>query len=296
MTTGFLFPNNFLSPKAVDEAFEWEYRIAKSNNFPVFLYNQEGLSDEDTKLITVQIPDDVDELVMRSWMLTENEYQRIEDALEAQGKVLRTTTGSYLSAHQFPSWYGHVKDVTFPSVIIPINELTDASITHAIEELGDEGHNQNEKYFVKDYVKSRKGDFDASIAENNEDLYEVVHNFVQRQEDDGSLSGGVIIRKFIELDKNIGEQRLWFVKGKLVLQSVHPDSTGFLLYAEQDVEDFASSMEEIANTISNDFITIDVAKAVSGQWYVVEIGDGQVSGLSSSITEKDYKALITALA
>ncbi|MNI36544.1 hypothetical protein D3C73_905980 [compost metagenome] len=38
---------------------------------------------------------------------------------------------------------------------------------------------------------------------------------------------------------------------------------------------------ELAQHVQSDFFTMDIAKTIDGRWMVIEVGDGQVSGLSS---------------
>lgn len=308
MTTGFLFPSDYLSPKSVDEAFEWEYRIAKSNDYPVFVYNQEelamALADDESGgsyRVLPSIPENITELVLRSWMLTEREYRYIDEKLELIGKRLFTTPQGYIFAHQFPNWYREVESFTFPSVSIPLEELTDESIQRTIDHfhmLAVEmpGILVPSKYFVKDYVKSRKSEPELSIAETDAELFTVVNKFVETQKEDDTLVGGVVIRGFIELDSNVAEHRLWFVRGQLVLKSTHPDSLGKGIYTGNDLDLFINEIQpKVTGLTSNQFITVDIAKTTAGKWYIVEIGDAQVSGLGGSINANDYKSIISAL-
>ena len=53
-------------------------------------------------------------------------------------------------------------------------------------------------------------------------------------------------------------------------------------------------LEKLKNVKSN-FFTIDVAKKSDGEWIVMELGDGQVSGLQDYEINKFYVDLITLL-
>jgi hypothetical protein len=44
----------------------------------------------------------------------------------------------------------------------------------------------------------------------------------------------------------------------------------------------------IAKNINSNFFTMDIAKAKNGKWYIIELGDGQVSGLPSQKDSSEF--------
>lgn len=68
------------------------------------------------------------------------------------------------------------------------------------------------------------------------------------------------------------------------------------LYWEQGPALFLSSNEmawvrQVCARIQSPFVSVDLARRQDGQLMVMELGDGQVSGLQQIAAEKLYKAL-----
>ena len=79
------------------------------------------------------------------------------------------------------------------------------------------------------------------------------------------------------------EFRLFFLNGRL-LQSYNywdegdygdtmPDLTGF---------------QEVGKKVPSNFFTMDIAKKKDGTWIVMELGDGQVSGLPDNADKNNF--------
>ena len=79
------------------------------------------------------------------------------------------------------------------------------------------------------------------------------------------------------------EFRLFFLEGKLIFDSEYWDEGE---YAETNLP--KEFFTEIAQNIKSNFFTIDVAQTISGNWLIIELGDGQVAGLSEKSNENDF--------
>lgn len=148
---------------------------------------------------------------------------------------------------------------------------------------------------MKDYVKSRKHEwYDACFIKNTKDvnnLLEIVNNFVERQ--GGSFTGGIVLREFEKL-KSIGfhdisgipiseEYRIFvFNKNLLVSDSYWKKDTNYF-FNDYEIDWIQSLIEHI----ESNFVTIDIARKEDGTLIVMELGDGQVSGLQE-ISPKDF--------
>jgi hypothetical protein len=51
---------------------------------------------------------------------------------------------------------------------------------------------------------------------------------------------------------------------------------------------------ELARTFRSRFMSVDVARTVAGDWIVIEVGDGGVSGLPTSLMADDFFAALRA--
>jgi hypothetical protein len=142
---------------------------------------------------------------------------------------------------------------------------------------------------VKDSVKSRKHEWDEACfipaADDRSAVERVVSRFVELQGDD--LAGGLVFREFVELDPvgrhprsglRLGrEYRLFRLDAQLLVSGRYWDGIDYS--DEHPVESF----ERLSSAIPSRFFSMDIAKTTAGDWIVMEIGDGQVSGLPEAI-------------
>lgn len=262
---GLLFPKGYFG-EPVDEAFAEEKQIAESLGIPVAFYDQESLGFADTvKIIIPPFQDTVDSYVYRGWMLTPSEYSVLANSLQKKEKFFVFSEQDYLKSHWFENWYPDFAELTFKSVIV--EDATDeAAIVHAARIL------DVPNFFVKDYVKS--GLFEGvQKLEGVDSLITGVRYFVEER--GSALAGNLVIREFAELDDTVAELRTWWVNGKLVNSDVHPNFK-HLPMVETSTE-FLAEVQNSVNKLQGNFLTVDLALTVSGEWKVVEVGNGQVS-------------------
>lgn len=141
---------------------------------------------------------------------------------------------------------------------------------------------------VKDFVKSRKHEWHEACyvpeLADGEHLASAVGRFMELQ---GTyLSGGLVLRSFEPFVAG-GEARVWWVDGEAVLVTAHPDTPGSAPVPEP------AFLREAVGRLGLRWVTTDVALREDGVWRVVEVGDGQVSGLPA---EAEAGALFAALA
>jgi ATP-grasp domain, R2K clade family 3 len=110
----------------------------------------------------------------------------------------------------------------------------------------------------------------------------VVSRFLELQGDD--LAGGLVFREFIEF-RPIGvhprsqmplteEYRIFWLDGSPLFSSPYWKE-GEYASTELPIEQFA----ETASAVRSRFFTMDLARRLDGEWMIIELGDGQVSGL-----------------
>jgi hypothetical protein len=109
---------------------------------------------------------------------------------------------------------------------------------------------------------------------------------------------GIIIRKFLELElveegisqPFFNEWRFFFFKENLL-------SRGFYWTCSEKIGSLDLNGIELARNISHivkdkiSFFVIDIARTISGEWKVIELNDGQQSGLSYNNPEEFYSNL-----
>lgn len=265
---GILFPKNYFNSTSPDEAFLQEFEIVKELEIPYAFYDQESLTFDSTVRLH-KIDTTVTSYIYRGWMLNEAEYRKLEASVEKAGSVLAVPTEEYLRTHSFDGWYPLFKNYTFPSVILE-DPSDEAEVEHAIHYLN------SDLFYVKDFVKS---DRDFSGPFTADELYKAVNAF--KDDRDSLLQGKVVVREYKPLDGDTAEIRVWLKAGKIILFASHPNFTPKLNQHVVNAIEFVKKIEEnlFSELSAIFFITIDLARTLTGQWVIVEVGNGQVSGL-----------------
>ncbi|TSC25250.1 ATP-grasp domain-containing protein [Corallococcus sp. Z5C101001] len=228
-------------------------------------------------------------LLYRGWMLTEEEYGALDEAVAALGHRLMTTPEQYAAAHYLPRWYPRLARYTARSVWTEGTDVAEA--WHAARRLGPS------PWIVKDHVKSAKERWAEACFvpadATREDFERVCLNLLDARGD--RFERGFVVRRFLPL-KVYGrtpegpahlEFRLFFGRGRLL--AAEP-------YHEFDVEvpDF-SAFAPLGQRIASPFFTLDVAMLEDGGWAVVEVNDGGVSGLPPGLDPRDLLAALLGI-
>ncbi|MFP2926938.1 ATP-grasp domain-containing protein [Pyxidicoccus sp. 3LG] len=229
-------------------------------------------------------------LLYRGWMLTEEEYGALDEAVSELGHTLMTTPEQYAAAHYLPNWYPRLLAYTARSTWTDGTDAKEAW-QGARAALGPP------PYIVKDHVKSAKERWDDACFvpadATFEDFERICANLVEERGE--RFERGLVVRRFLPL-KTYGrtpsgpahlEYRLFFGDGRLLAGEP---------YHEFDVEvpDF-TAFEPLARRIDARFFTMDVAMLEDGGWAVVEVNDGGVSGLPPGLDPRElFAALLHA--
>jgi hypothetical protein len=167
-------------------------------------------------------------------------------------------------------WYSQLEKYTFRSWVNPIR-IPD-----------------NIKLVVKGRTNSKKWKWDTHMfAENKQQAIQIAYEL-----SNDSMIGeqGIVYREYEELElielginglRFVNEHRLFYYKDKLIANGYYWSIID-TAYPELDYEGYKFA-EEIASICKNftNFYSIDIAKSVTGQWRLVEVNDGQMSGLST---------------
>lgn len=279
----FIFCSHPLYPRKVDEDFESEYRAAGKN------HNCALMSYEDLQAGKLSLfGEHVSGLaVYRGWMMKPEMYKEFYSLLEERGIVLINTPEEYDRYHMLPGWYHDFENETPESVWTESGDIGEAA---EIAKDLDGG-----AYIVKDYVKSRKHEwYDACYIpniRNSENFNKVVGNFIERQEDD--LVGGVVLRKYINLKKAGYHEQSGMPLSEEYRVLVFADRIISIdnYWKDADIRISGQEKEWISGLVSrirSNFVTIDLARKEHGALIVMELGDGQVSGLQQLDAEEFY--------
>lgn len=284
---GFLFCRDPLRPRHPDPQFGQEAAAVLRAGARISLVDHDALLAGDVEAAVGRVRRDSGPYWYRGWMIPPARYAELERALAVRGCALLTDASAYRAAHELPGWYGMFTDLTPRSVWRPLSAgeaLPDPSVWSELA--GDLGPGPG---IVKDFVKSRKHEwFEACFVPELRDagrLADVVGRFVELQGD--FLAGGVVLRAYEPFVPG-GEARVWWVDGEPVLVTAHPDTPG------QVPTPGLHSVGEAVRALGCRWVTTDMALREDEVWRVVEVGDGQVSGLPAGDGDRLFTTLLGA--
>ncbi|MEV0253503.1 ATP-grasp domain-containing protein [Streptomyces sp. NPDC050732] len=273
MSTAFLFPTDPLRAARPDPEFAPEVTAARATGAEVALVDHDALMSGDMARAVGRVLRGSGPYWYRGWMVPVARYEELEQALAARGCALLTGSGAYGRAHELPGWYATLEraSLTPRSVWCAATPGEPPSAERLTELVAPLGPGPG---IVKDYVKSRKHEWDEAcfvpeLADSTR-LSAVVDRFFALQEE--TLAGGLVVRAYEPFVAG-GEARVWWLDGEALLVTAHPDTPDRTPAPELD------AVREAVAALACRFVTTDLALHTDGRWRVVEVGDGQVSGL-----------------
>lgn len=268
-----LLPSHPLAPRTVDPDFADQAAAASAAGLAWSLVSFEALVLEGAPGRAVRwVAEDVGPCLYRGWMLKPDAYARLADALAARGAPLMVTPGEYAYGHHLPGWYADFSEVTAQSVWTDSADLQVAREALARLPAG--------AAIVKDYVKSAKHLWHQACfipdVRDVERAMAVIGAFVAEQGDD--LNGGLVLRSFRDYPS-------FGVDARTGMPGIEERRT-FLWHGEplRIVGDEPALLQSPAlraaiARLRSPFVSLDLARLADGTWEVIEVGDGQVSGL-----------------
>ncbi|AKF10871.1 ATP-grasp domain-containing protein [Sandaracinus amylolyticus] len=280
----------FARPRAeqeIEDDFEAEALAAEELGIEAHEIDLDLVVDGDAERACARLPRGRDWL-LRSWMLKEDEYESLEEGVDARRGRLITDARSYARATYLPEWYPELEDVTPASRWIEGADLDEA--WDAARALGDG------PWIVKDHVKSVKEQWlDACFVPEGAERarFDAVCSAMIEARGD-RFERGIVVRRFVRL-RELGyrmperavsdEHRLFFFEGALIAHAPYHDVEVVPL----DV----GPLRALAKRVDSPFFTIDVARTSDGGWTVIEVNDGGVSWLPAQL---DPRALYERIA
>ena len=281
----FIFCSHPLNKKNVDEDYLEEYQAAGLNHSCV-LFSYEDLENGKLSLYGK----DIKGLTMyRGWMMSPHMYEKFYNLLLEKGMQLINSPKEYAKYHLLPGWYSDFEGAT------PFSVWSESNNIEYILKMADR---LTGAFVVKDYVKSRKHEwYDACFIKDisdREKTFSVINNFLNRQGD--RLEGGIVLRKYENL-KSIGyqknssmpiseEYRVFVFKGEILVADNYWNENEEVNISEEEY----LWVESIASKIKSSFVTIDLVRKTDGSLIIMEMGDGQVSGLQQIDAYEFYRA------
>ena len=287
-----LFCNDLLEFRKVDPDFKTEWLHAQEAGFTTGLISYESLLEGDmAKCLQLVEQSETEQLaIYRGWMLKPERYSALYASLLRKGIRLLNSPESYIHCHYLPYSFHKISSKSPKTVWNQSGrEVSEESIQLLLKPFG------RSPVVVKDYVKSEKHYWKEACyipdASDTKQAIQVIRRFVELRGNE--LCEGLVLRQFENLmfltnHSESGmpltkEYRLFFLKGKL-LQRYPYWSKHFYTEKDPDTSDF----ERLAESIESPFFTMDIAQKTNGQWIVMELGDGQVSGLPDNDFSKAF--------
>lgn len=290
-----------LDHNRVDVDYKSEYEVALKMNLKVELISFEELIENNNPIKSVKritFADNPETAIYRGWMLKPKYYSQLFIALKEKQINLINTPEQYEFCHYLPTSYDLIKEHT-PKTIWLYKDEYEGNVEELHIRLSVFG---NKPLIVKDFVKSRKHEWEDACyipdASKKEKVACVVSNFVSRQGED--LNEGIVLREFVNLEflsyhpkSNMPlskEFRVFFLNHEPAIVLKYWDE-GEYESSKPDLSSFLSLVKEV----KSNFFTMDIAKLETGEWIIVELGDGQVSGLPDNADMNAFYEKISEL-
>lgn len=213
-------------------------------------------------------------------------YKEFETDVFARGGVLINDYRDHLYVADLENWYDDLREFT-PKTWFHLDQIPEKGPFVLKGATYSKKHNWNDHMFARD--KREAGEVACRLA------------------CDGLIgSQPIYVREYVPLRKladglqgmPVGEEYRFFVlNGKILAGgfywSEHTDyikDQGF----NPDPEEVPSSfLEEVISIVAPniDFFVVDVARTAEGKWIVIELNDGQMSGLSDIDPDELYRNL-----
>lgn len=286
------FGSDPLNPRTPEPDFEAEVQAARDLGFEIKLLDHDELdhrNDPAAALGKFKLGDGRG--IYRGWMLRSDAYAALYGLLAERGVKLLTDPSAYERCHHAIGTYEALSAYS-PAVRWVDKESLDdkALVSTALKQFG------SAPVIIKNWVKSQASGYWSEAcfipdASNSEQAVQVIERFRELQGD--SLVGGLVIKSYVPL-KPVGqpayEYRAFVVDGAVV--GCWPRSDGARTLSEPP----AALLREIAARIPSPFASADFALDEDEKWWLLEVGDGQVSGLPSPLAAQPlFGALKQAL-
>lgn len=275
-----------VTPQALEDRMELEAEAAEELGIAYHSIVLEDVVDGELERALEWLPRRGRRLLYRGWMLTEDEYTALHEALLDRGHTLVVAPDEYAAAHYLPNYHPELEALAVPARWTFGTDLDEA--WEAARALG-EG-----PWILKDHVKSVKERWESCCfvprGASREQFIEVCENLIEARGE--RFERGLVVRPYRPLRRVAQteerplhyEFRLFFADGRLMASEVYEDV--------DVVKPDLSRFNTLGKRIESPFFTADVAMLESGEWVVVEVGDGGVSTLPPLMDPRDfYRAL-----
>ena len=286
VSLGVLFCRPDAPTEYYEDIFDLEARIAEDLGFEVRFIDIDLVAQDQCEEALEDLPRGRGRCwVLRSWMLSAEEYAALHDAIRSRGDRLAVPPAAMELTTYLPEYLPLLRGQTPESRWTWGESIHDAWVR--AQELGPP------PWIVKDHVKSAKQRWDEAcfVPEGAElEAFRAVCEGLLEFRGD-RFERGFVIRRFVELARVYhpepgmvchDEWRLLFWQGKLVAWAPYHDTA-------HGTEPDLRWARRLAREIDSPFFAMDVARLhdadadAPARWIVVELNDGGMVGLPDTL-------------
>ncbi len=205
-------------------------------------------------------------------------YKAIYEAALKKNVYLVNTPEQFQTSMEFDKFYPLIEHLTPKSIIL---DDADYDIDKVIAHF-------DFPVFVKGTRKSNKDKgWSAVVAKSKEELSDLVQAHFQNN---FRSNGKVIVRELVplrKLDEDANgfpvsrEYRVFVYKGQILDYGFYWDEYEDRGISEKELERTINHIvSKVVEQVNVPFFSLDIGQLSSGEWIVIELGDGQFSGLS----------------
>lgn len=211
----------------------------------------------------------------RGWMMRSEAYFALYDALLSKGVRLLTSPAQYEACHHAPGSYAALAQWMPDAVFVPRDELdTPGRLERAL------AHFQGAPVIIKDWVKSQAGYWDTACFVPNSSDFDKANTVIRTFRDlqGESLVGGIVFKAYKKL-VNAGSHPLEF---RAIILNGHSIGCWPRSGATEISGPPQGLIDSIAAAVPSFFASADFGVDENGRWWLLEVGDGQVSEVPSA--------------
>lgn len=264
-----ILPSDMLRPNKTDNAFTVQAQT---------YYNTTGTEPilyDGEKLRKSTIINKEDTILYLGWILTETEYEHLNQLVQNTTATMLTNTEKYTHAQFIDKWYPVFKEHTPRTFLLPPE--TKSNNVPGMLPTDAEG-----PFIIKDASKSLKDYWlEACYAPTKNNLPEIIENF--RRINNEEFQRHIVIREYENF--TTPEMRAWWYKGKIINITPHPNTPTetFNIDRELTTQQFSKPVQELGSP----FMVTDIVLDEKGNQRIVECGDAQVSSMPTEETTKE---------
>ncbi|PSJ37874.1 ATP-grasp domain-containing protein [Allosphingosinicella deserti] len=272
-----------LDPRSVEPSYAIEAEAARDAGFTVVKLDHDYLDRQIDAAAALRKArfEEPGKAVYRGWMMSADAYQALYTTLEARSVSLMTSPSEYAACHHAPGSYARLAEWMPLTIWIEDGSRDDNQAVQAVAAAF--GHSS---VILKDWVKSQAAGYwsEACFIADAADpraVERTISRFRDLQGD--SLVGGLVFKRYVPLLPSgmpAHEYRAFVIKGYLVGCWPRSAEAANLEPPPRDL------LEQVAAHIPSPFASADFGRDESGRWWLLEVGDGQVSGLPTATAAK----------